>query len=157
VHAPRGLSGGPGKTLTATLDTIEDLQRQIVGATLEADGELPSGSSFGGLRGGYARLTAKSAVLKELCFVTGVKLSGSFPVRDGALESATIRISGSSAAAGTIRINPSAGRVSGTLAGRRFSLSLATVKLARAGHRGWPARATAYPFGGPFELAGSRR
>ena len=51
-----GLSGKPGQTLTAVLDTIVDLNRQVIGATLQADAELPSGSSFGGLRGGYAKL-----------------------------------------------------------------------------------------------------
>jgi pimeloyl-ACP methyl ester carboxylesterase len=130
VHAPRGLSGRPGKTLTAALDTIKDLQRQILGATLEADGELPSGSSFGGLRGGYARLTSSRAILRGLSFVSGVKITGSFPIKDAALQTATVRVSGTSAAAGTVTITPD-GRVDGTLGGRHFNLSLAPIKLSR--------------------------
>ena len=47
-----------GRTLTAVLDTILDLNRQVIGATLQANQALPSGSSFGGLRGGYAQLVA---------------------------------------------------------------------------------------------------
>src|SRR5207249_8574930 len=52
VPAPPGLRGRPGRTLTAVLDTLIDLSRQVISATLQADQELPSGSSFGGLRGG---------------------------------------------------------------------------------------------------------
>ena len=58
IHPPSGLAGSAGQTLTAVLDTILDLNRQVVGATLQADAELPLGSSFGGLRGGYAQLDA---------------------------------------------------------------------------------------------------
>jgi len=61
VHSLPGLRGRPGRTLTAVLDAIVDLDRQVVAATLQAEQELPSGSSFGGLRGGSARLTASIA------------------------------------------------------------------------------------------------
>ena len=154
VHAPKALPGNPGKTLAAALDTILDLQRQIIGATLQADGELPSGSSFGGLRGGYARLTSARAILKKLSFVSGVRISGSFPVSDGALQTATVRVSGSAASAGTITISPS-DRVSGTLGGRHFSTSLAKIKLSRAGPGEWPSHAIEPPLGGPQELPGA--
>ena len=40
----------------AVLDTLVDLNRQVIGATLQANQQLPTGASFGGLRGGYARL-----------------------------------------------------------------------------------------------------
>ena len=58
-----------------------DLNRQVIAATLQADSQLPSGASFGGLHGGYARLSASKATLRNLSFVPGVSLSGSFPVR----------------------------------------------------------------------------
>jgi pimeloyl-ACP methyl ester carboxylesterase len=151
VHTPRVLSGNPGKTLAATLDTILDLQRQIIGATLQADGELPNGSSFGGLRGGYARLTSTRAILKKLSFVSGVRISGSFPVSDGALQTATVYVSGTAASAGTITVSPS-DRVTGTLGGRHFSVDLATIKLSRAGPGEWPSNAIELPLGGPQEL-----
>jgi pimeloyl-ACP methyl ester carboxylesterase len=150
VPAPPGLRGRPGRTLTAVLDTLVDLSRQVISATLQADQELPSGSSFGGLRGGYARLTASAATLQRYSFVGGVELDGVFPVREGQLQPATIAISGAQASRGKVTFSLSK-RVSGTLGGRRFDVSLATVKLSRA-HAGspfaareWPARARAFP------------
>jgi pimeloyl-ACP methyl ester carboxylesterase len=142
VHSPPGLGGKPGRTLTAVLDAIVDLDRQVVAATLQAERELPSGSSFGGLRGGSAKITATAATLRSFSFVTGVKLTGTFPVRNHELQPATIRISGASAARGSVRLSASK-RVTGTLGGRRFNVSLAKVKLSRAGGGGseWPARA----------------
>ena len=145
VRAPAGLSGKPGRTLTAVLDAVVDLDRQVVAATLQAEQELPSGSSFGGLRGGYAKLTSTAAVLKNFSFVTGVGLSGTFPVKDHELQPATIRISGSAAASGSVRLSADK-RVSGTLGGKRFSVSLAKVKLSSVGGGGeWPSRTVHLP------------
>ena len=138
VHSLPGLRGKPGRTLTAVLDAIVDLDRQVVAATLEAEQELPSGSSFGGLRGGSARLTATAATLRGFSFVSGVALSGTFPVKNHELQPATIRISGAKAAAGTVRLSADK-RVTGTLGGKRFDVSLTTVKLSRTGAGGeWP-------------------
>ncbi len=145
VHAPSGLRGKPGRSLTAVLDAIVDLDRQVVAATLQAESELPSGSSFGGLRGGYARLTSSAATLRGFSFVKGVALTGTFPVRNHELQPATIRISGASAAHGTVRLSADK-HVSGTLGGKRFDVSLAKVKLSRAGGAGeWPARPVHLP------------
>ncbi len=127
-----GLSGTPGRTLAVVLDTILDLERQVVGATLQADQELPSGSSFGGLRGGYAQITSSALLLHRLSFVGGVQITGSFPVVKGHLRPADLRVEGSKAATGTVRVGAST-RVSGALGGRRFDVSLAKVKLARVG------------------------
>jgi pimeloyl-ACP methyl ester carboxylesterase len=146
VHPPPGLGGKPGRTLTAVLDAIVDLDRQVVAATLQAQQELPSGSSFGGLRGGSARLTSSAATLRGFSFVHGVGLSGTFPVRNHELQPATIRISGSGGSSGTIRLSADK-RVSGTLGGKRFNVSLAKVKLSSAG-RGqgeWPSRPVSFP------------
>jgi pimeloyl-ACP methyl ester carboxylesterase len=147
VHPPSGLKGRPGRTLTAVLDAIVDLDRQVVAATLQAESELPNGSSFGGLRGGYARLTSSAATLRNFSFVNGVTLSGTFPVRNHELQPATIRISGGSAAHGTVRLSANK-RVSGTLGGRRFDVSLTKVRLSRAGAPGdrWPSRPVRLPF-----------
>ncbi len=152
IHTPSVLGGKPGQTLTAVLDTILDLNRQVIGATLQADAELPAGSSFGGLRGGYARLDTSSVVLHDFSFVPGVALSGTFPVKGGQLQTASIRISGSTASQGTVRVGGSP-TVSGTLGGRRFNVNIAHVKLARAGAgaRGdgeWPAGRVAFPLPG---------
>jgi pimeloyl-ACP methyl ester carboxylesterase len=141
VHPPSGLGGNPGRTLVAVLDTLVDLNRQVIAATLQANRELPSGSSFGGLHGGYAKLSASSASLSDLSFVPGVELSATFPVHDGKLQASVIRISGAQASPGTVRFGADSTRVSGTLAGRRFDISLAKVKLARVGSGEWPSRA----------------
>jgi pimeloyl-ACP methyl ester carboxylesterase len=143
IKPPTGLGGLPGRTLVAVLDTLLDLNRQVIAATLQADMQLPSGSSFGGLHGGFARLTSHSAVLEDLSFVPGVKLTGVFPVRKGRLLRSTIRVSGAHAAGGAIQIGTTSRRVTGVLGGRRFSLSLSRVRLARAGAGDgeWPAAA----------------
>jgi hypothetical protein len=151
VHAPRGLSGKPGRTLTTVLDALVDLNRLVTAATLQADQALPSGSSFGGLHGGYARLTSTAVTLRDFTFVPGVELSGTFPVRDGELQTATIRISGHDASRGDVRIG-SGTRVTGDLAGRRFDLNLAKVKLSRASGAGaWPAHPVTLPHPGLIE------
>jgi pimeloyl-ACP methyl ester carboxylesterase len=147
LPAPRGLGGKPGRTLTAVLDTLVDLSRQVISATLQADQELPSGSSFGGLRGGYAELSSAAARLRRYSFVTGVRLSGTFPVRNGELQAATITISGSQAAHGSVSFGLRK-FVTGTLGGRHFRIDLSTVRLASAPSfalRQWPRRMRGLP------------
>jgi pimeloyl-ACP methyl ester carboxylesterase len=152
IHPPSVLPGKAGQTLTAVLDTILDLNRQVIGATLQANAELPIGSSFGGLHGGYARLETSKVVLHDLSFVPGVRLSGVFPVKEGQLQTATIRISGSAASPGTVRIGTSK-TVSGRLGGRRFNVDIARVKLARSGGgEQWPAGRVAFPLPGLARL-----
>jgi hypothetical protein len=139
VHPPAALGGRRGQTLVAVLDTLVDLNRQVIGATLQAGQELPTGASFGGLRGGFATLTPSRATLHAFSFVPGVELTGTFPVHDGVLQAATITISGGAASPGTIRVGSHAGTVSGTLSGRRFDVHLAKVRLSRVGGGEWPA------------------
>jgi pimeloyl-ACP methyl ester carboxylesterase len=149
VKAVGGVPGRAGSTLAVALDTIVDLEQQVVGATLQADQELPSGSSFGGLRGGFAQITSSALQLRGLSFVGGVQLTGSFPIKDGHLLATNLRVEGSQAARGTIRIGASA-HVSGTLGGRRFDVDLSKVKLARASRAdsaqtSWPAMNLSFP------------
>jgi pimeloyl-ACP methyl ester carboxylesterase len=141
VHAPAGLPGKPGRTLVAVLDTLLDLNRQVVAATIQANQELPSGASFGGLHGGYARLTTSAAMLRSFSFVPGVQLTANFRVHSGVLQASSIHIGGSQAAAGTIRVGSSSQRVSGTLGGEHFDVSVAKVKLSSAGSAGSPSTA----------------
>jgi hypothetical protein len=151
VRPPVGFSGKPGRTLTAVLDAILDLEREVITATLQADAKLPTGSSFGGLRGGYARLTASAVVLHGFSFVSGVRLTGRLPVGGGKLLPGTLRVSGPSAATGSIRLE-SGERVAGRLGRTRFDISLAGVHLARAGALDpWPARALRFPLPGLVE------
>ena len=125
----------------AVLDTLRDLGRQVIAATLQSGASLPNGASFGGLRGGYARLTATQLTLRGFAFVAGVQLTGSFRVAKGELQPSTIQIGGRSAAVGSIRYGTGAKRVSGSLGGRRFNLSLARVRIAGAAGGEWPAQA----------------
>ena len=151
MRPPVGFSGKPGRTLTAVLDAILDLGREVITATLESDAELPVGSSFGGLRGGYARLGTSTVVLHGFSFVSGVRLSGALGVRGGELLPGTLRVSGASAARGSIRLQAGK-RVAGTLGGVHFNISLAGVHLASArGAGGWPARARRFPLPGLVE------
>jgi pimeloyl-ACP methyl ester carboxylesterase len=123
-----GLSGTPGRTLAAVLDTIVDLERQVVGATLQAQQRLPSGSSFGGLRGGYARIGSSSLHLHRLSFVPGVQLTATFHLAKGKLQPSSVRVQGTLAAAGSVRVGGPI--VTGTLGGHRFRLDLAKVRVA---------------------------
>ena len=155
IHPPPVLGGRSGQTLTAVLDTILDLERQAIGATLQADAQLPAGASFGGLRGGYARLESSSVVLHDFSFVPGVLLSGAFPVANGQLQTGTVAVTGSAAAHGSITIG--GGQiVSGALGGKSFDVNIAHVKLARAGGgpdgpgAQWPAGRISIPPPGPI-------
>ncbi len=141
VTPPSSFGGRPGKTLVAVLDTLVDLNRQVISATIEANQALPSGASFGGLRGGYARLNTSTAILSHFSFVPGVELSGTIPVREGQLQTATIHIGGRQAAAGTVRIGSGFKQVTGSLGGRRFSVSIAKVRLSSTGGGEWPTPA----------------
>jgi pimeloyl-ACP methyl ester carboxylesterase len=131
VKAVGGLTGRRGSTLAVALDTIIDLERQVVGATLQAEQELPNGASFGGLRGGFAQVTPTALRLHRLSFVSGVQLTGTFAIEKGHLRPADIQVEGSQAARGMVRIGASS-RVSGTLGGSRFDVNLAKVRLASA-------------------------
>ncbi len=146
VHPAPGLSGRPALTLTAVLDTIIDLNRQVIGATLQANAQLPSGSSFGGLRGGDAKLSSSRLQLTRFTFVPGVQLSGTFPVTKGRLQSATLRISGAAAASGTVRVG-SGKQVTGSLGGKHFDVNIAKVRLSRASSSPgkWPSHPVAFP------------
>lgn len=140
VRAPSGLGGHAGRTLVAVLDTLVDLNRQVIAATLQADQKLPSGSSFGGLRGGYAKLSSSAAVLHDFSLVPGVQLSATFPVRDGELQSTDIRISGANASRGIVRFGSDTQNITGKLGGKSFDVNLAKVKLARVGSGEWPSQ-----------------
>lgn len=138
VRAPHGLPGRPGRTLVAALDAILDLSREVVGATLQADTALPSGASFGGLRGGYATLASGAVVLHDFSFVPGVDLSGRLAVSGQGVAPAVLRVSGSQASDGSVRLSDNLKRASGTLGGHSFRLSVASVKLAGVGGGEWP-------------------
>ncbi|MFZ2050900.1 MAG: alpha/beta fold hydrolase [Solirubrobacteraceae bacterium] len=141
LHALRPVQGLParaGRTLRAVLDTMVDLDRQVIGATLQAEQALPSGSSFGGLRGGYARITNKTVRLHRFSFVPGVDLEGVFPVHKGQVGVASVKVLGSVAAPGSVLIGDE-GDVSGVLEGHHFQITASGALIARAAHtERWP-------------------
>lgn len=138
IHSPPGVGGRAGRTLGAVLDTIVDLNRQIIGATIQADANLPSGASFGGLHGGYARLGGSAVVLKGYASVPGVTLTGKLRISGGSLLASTLKIGGNHAATGTLRLGAAFKRVSGKLGGHSFSITVTPAELARTGHRAPP-------------------
>jgi pimeloyl-ACP methyl ester carboxylesterase len=152
VKAVPGLRGRRGKTVTAVLDTLVDLVRQVIGATLQSEQALPSGSSFGGLHGGWAKLSGSAVTLHGLTFVPGVALSGFIPSGSGKLHSLSFRVGGSAAAHGTVTV-VSGRHAFGVLEGRRFDVSTAGAKLSRAGTGAgasgapfeWPAWKASFP------------
>jgi hypothetical protein len=123
------MRGRVGSTLAVVLDTIVDLERQVIGATLQEAHALPSGSSFGGLRGGYARISSSSLRLHRFSFVPGVQVSGTFTIVGGHLRPANLRVEGSLAARGSVRVG--APKITGTLGGHHFSVAIAKVRLSR--------------------------
>jgi pimeloyl-ACP methyl ester carboxylesterase len=140
VRPPAALGGRAGQTLVAVLDALIDLNRQIIGATLQANQELPSGAGFGGLHGGYARLTPHSVTLHDFSFVAGVQMTGTFAIRNGGLLPSTIRVTGAEAAGGTVRTGSGIKQITGTLGGRHFSVTSAKVRVSSSSLAGWPSR-----------------
>jgi hypothetical protein len=157
VRAPTRLGGKPGRTLAAVLDTVVDLTRQVVGATIELNAQLPAGSSFGGLRGGYARLTSTALVLRSYAFVPGVALTGTLPVHRGTLGPGTLRVSGREAAGGSVLISTGGRRMIGTLGGRHFNIAIVRGRLASAAPAAWPSGAQLQRLIQSARLAGGTR
>jgi hypothetical protein len=122
VVAPApGNHGLAGRTVDAALLTLGDFDRQVLLAVLEQAGGisllgLPS-VRVGGLRAGWGRTVHEGLVLHEYSYVPGVTVSG----RSSA-GGVTLRIGGSAAVHGTLRISPR-GTITGTLGGRRVHLA----------------------------------
>jgi len=127
VAPARGSHGRPGRTLRAVVLTLADLIRQETVHAL--DGLLlASELRFGGLRAGWADATSRGLTLHGYSYVPGVTVSGSI-VNDEAV----LRIGGSAAAHGTLRLRAHQ-TLTGRLGGRRVStghsLDLAAVSAA---------------------------
>jgi pimeloyl-ACP methyl ester carboxylesterase len=145
-----GASGAAGRTVTASVETVRDLERMILIFAF-GEGKVPVGARFGGLRGGSVRVTKSVTILNHLSYVPGVELTGAFSndlLLKGRGTAANLRISGTAASAGTIRF--AAGhRVSGTLGGHRFATRIApagTSGTAAVGAQAeWPTPAPAIP------------
>jgi pimeloyl-ACP methyl ester carboxylesterase len=120
VPSARGDHGLAGHTIDAVALTLEDFDRQLILTILEHPSEsslgLPSVRT-GGLRAGWGGTADGKLVLHGYSYVPGVSVSGS--VSSG---STTLRIGGSAAVRGTIRID-AGGTLSGELGGQRVHLT----------------------------------
>ncbi len=122
-------------TVAGAVDTILDLRRSIIEIGLNF-GRLPVGVRFGGLRGGTVEFTTRGAVLNGLSYIPGLQISGL--ISSGLLlkdegSTAHLKIAGPAASAGALAL-ASGGRLSGSLAGRAFRVSVAArVKAASTG------------------------
>jgi pimeloyl-ACP methyl ester carboxylesterase len=121
VPPAAGNSGRAGRTLTAVALTVADLDRQIVLSLQEhgyAESSLATASvRTGGLRAGWGGIVKDAVVLDGYSYVPGVTVSGTIVAGQ-----ATLRIAGSTAAGGVLRID-ARGNLSGVLAGKKVHLA----------------------------------
>ncbi len=118
-----GCSGRAGRTLRALALTLSYLGREMAVAMLERGGSTPISSHapllVGGLRSGWSSLTRSALRLHSLSFVPGVTVTGTIR-----RERIVLRIGGSAAAHGTLRLG-----AHGALVGR-----LDHVRVTLRGH-----------------------
>jgi hypothetical protein len=129
VAPTSGYGGRPGRTLHALGITFAYLARQLELQLVEAlgSGQLAALSSLqsGGLRMGWAKDSGDALELHRYTYVPGVTLSGTITP-----EEADLRIGGTAAAHGTLRLARHH-RLAGTLGGERVEIG--THGLAAAG------------------------
>ena len=106
---PTGTSGLPGRTFSAVRVTLTGIAFDTTGLDLDKRFRLP------GLRAGYITGKGTSLTLHGVEWVRGVKVSGTLRGSSG-----TLTVSGSQAAAGTVRFTRSS--ATGTLGGKTFTV-----------------------------------
>ena len=135
---PPGCGGKPGRTLTAVLDAIVDLDRQVIAATLQADAGTAERVE---LRRPARRLRAADLTRRRRCTTsrscTGVAAERDVPRARRRLQPATIRISRRRRRAGH---GPAGGEQARHRHARRQALRrqprrVSPRKLSRAGQR----------------------
>jgi pimeloyl-ACP methyl ester carboxylesterase len=120
VHPARGDHGMPGRTIDAVAMTLGDFDRQLALTLLEHLGESLLGLTSvrtGGLRAGWGGAAHGGLELHDYSYVPGVTVSGKVTA-----AGATLRIGGSAAVHGSIRID-ARGTLLGDLGGQRVRLS----------------------------------
>jgi pimeloyl-ACP methyl ester carboxylesterase len=121
VPPARGYHGRAGRTLRAVELTLADFSHQLSLQLLETAGGAGGLSSLsslssGGLRAGWAQLTKRGLRFHGYAYVPGVTLSGTVKA-----ESVVLRIGGSAATHGTLRLGARKALV-GTLGTQRVHL-----------------------------------
>lgn len=148
VRPAAGYSGLSGRTLQGVRLTLADFARQVmlqIGSLGSGEGAFAlSALRSGGLRAGWAQFAQGALMFHGYSYVPGMTLSGEIKA-----DAADLRIGGSAAAHGTLRLGAHNALV-GTLGGRRVHLapsatgSAAIVGAdAQASSNGSPGRAAA--------------
>jgi len=152
VSPASGYRGVSGRTLHAVALTVADFARQLALALGAAgEGGLAATLRAGGLRAGWAQYADGALSFSGYSYVPGVSVSGVLRP-----ESADLRIGGSAAAHGTLRLGGRATLV-GTLGGRRVRLNLSSPQ-ASAAIVGVDAQESSHLAGGDSAVrAGARR
>jgi pimeloyl-ACP methyl ester carboxylesterase len=129
VTPAKSYKGRVGRTLGAVQRTLSDFSYQL---TLKEANELesllsaPPELNVGGLRSGWASDSLSGLVFHRYSYIPGLSIAGTITT-----GRATLRIGGSEAAHGTLRLGPN-GTLSGTLEGRRVHLQSVTPKAVTA-------------------------
>lgn len=126
--AVRPVAGHPpkvGRTIAATLATLVDARRQVIGAAL-GTGRTPT--AVGGLRSGTVKVHGRRLTLRRYEYVPGVTVSGTYVIG----STARVAVGGSAAAHGSLAFTTS-GHASGRLGGRRVRAAASRGAAAGAG------------------------
>jgi pimeloyl-ACP methyl ester carboxylesterase len=119
---PVGVKGKRGRTIAATLDTLQDMTDTIMSQM----------EPLVGLRRGYIDGTLRAAKMHSMVYVPGVTVSGTVDLVSGI---AKVTISGTSASHGSLTIHAGGGAITGKLGGKPVNVkhySLVTVRAAVA-------------------------
>jgi len=119
------------RTVNALLATLTDVRRQFIGDALAAGTGIRVGSRTGGLRAGYAEATRTGFRFRSVSYVPDVRISGFLSDRG----TSSFTVSGRAASRGRVRVT-AAGRISGTLDGKRISGSTGRAAAATRGAAG---------------------
>lgn len=120
VPRVRGVPPRAGRTVAATLLTLDDATTQLLAQLASSGRPRP----FGGLRAGSASVSVgRGLLLRGYAYVPGVRVSGLIPVRDAPFA---LRVGGRAAVHG--RLVVSRGGVTGVLGGVRVRLGPARLR-----------------------------
>ena len=121
VAPAHGYRGRTGRTLGAVTLTLADFSRQLLLRLLEATGSAGilnvATLDTGGLRAGWAQLGKGGVQFHDYTYIPGISISGTVKA-----ESATLRIGGSAAVRGTLRLGAHH-KLVGILAGQHVQLA----------------------------------
>ncbi len=144
---PPGIASVSGRTkaqrtINAVLATLDDVRRQLIGDAIAAQRPVTSGSRTAGLRGGSALVQDSSATLRQVSYVPGVTITGSYAFRgEGTTQ---VRVGGARAARGQLTIDAD-DRVTGRLDGRSVSFDGGASAATARGAGRWPEPSFPHP------------